>query len=376
MTSLPPHLYREKGRTAGTPDNVIERALRQIARTEAQGAGPILSLKHLAQLTGAPYVYLRHIVQRVIYPYSDVLRSKRSGGWRRISVPEPYLMDVQRVILHRSLRSVGLHPHTFAYREGKSIVDCARLHVGARYLIKFDLHNFFESIPEPRVFQVFSALGYSRLMSLELARICTNAPIRDWQRTPLRERYPTVGSYAVDVLGHLPQGAPTSGAIANVVATPMDIALYDFATSVGLVYTRYSDDLTFSGAGSFERNSVRRVLRAVDEIVRRHGFSLHRKKTRVIPPGARHLVVGLMIDRDSVRLMPEFRRRVEVHIRGVKEFGLAKHTSFRGFRSIFSFIDHVNGCLAFAHHIEPEWAEKRQKDWLKVLEENKFPFTD
>lgn len=373
MADRSPHLYTVAGRAAGVSEAVLARASYRIARTQDSGAEPILSLRHLAHLTGASYSYLRRIVARERDPFVDIRRLKRDGRARPLAAPEPVLMDVQRFILRATLRSLPLHSAAFAYRHGHSIVDCARQHVGARYLVKFDLHDFFSMVSEKRAYRVFFDLGYSELVSFELARLCTRLQGTRWREVREHEQYAAIPQYAVPAMGYLPQGAPTSGAIANSVATPLDRSLNELARSMQLVYTRYSDDLVFSSSHSFTRRDVPSLVARVSTITARHGFPLHRRKTRVVPPGARRIVLGLLVDEDRVRLLPEFRRRVEVHVRGVARFGLAEHAEHRGFNSIFSLVDHVNGLIAFAKDVEPSWAVDTREAWHRSLRDSAFP---
>lgn len=367
MDPSAPHHYLKTGKEAGVPEPVLQASAAQNARTQSRGAGPILSLGHLAHLSGAPYLYLREIVQRRRDPYVDIARPKRTGGTRWLSAPEPVLMDVHRLILRRALRNIPLHPSSYAYQEGRSIQQCAQQHLGARWMLKFDLHDFFGQVDEREVFRVFQERGYSALVSLELARICTRASISTYGSSG--GRYSAIPTYDVNVSGRLPQGAPTSGALANAVATPLDRDLHAFATNAGFVFTRYSDDMVLSTSHDFDRLQAIPMIREVTRLVAAHRFRLHRKKTRVIPPGARHIVLGLLVDGDEVRLTPEFRRRVEVHIRGVRQFGLVHHADHRGFRSLLSFISHVDGCLAFALSVEPDWADSRRTAWRAALRE-------
>lgn len=371
MDRSTPHQYLKAGHAQGVSEDVLRASTAQIARNQASGSGPILSLAHLAHLTGAPYLYLREIVQRRRDPYQDIARPKRTGGTRWISAPEPVLMDVHRFLLQRALRDLPLHPASFAYQHGRGIHQCAQQHLGARWMLKFDLHNFFPHVEERDVYSVFVGRGYSPLVSLELARICTRAPLSSFASTS--GRYGAIPSYNVSVTGRLPQGAPTSGALSNSVATPLDNELHAFATDAGFVYTRYSDDMVMSTIQDFDRKLAISLIRHVSGVVASHRFRLHRKKTRVIPPGARHLVLGLLVDGEEVRLTPEFRRRVEVHVRGVREFGLVHHADHRGFRSLFSFVSHVDGCLAFATSVEPAWAERLRVAWRSTLRSQGFP---
>jgi RNA-directed DNA polymerase len=367
-----PHLYGQQALAQGRDPQTIERAL-QIQRVVSEtGAYPLYTLAHLAQVTGASWTYLRDVGARRRDPYLDIDRPKRDGRTRPISSPEPVLMDVQRWILHSVLPACSVHPASYAYQQQRSIVDCARQHLGARWLIKLDVHDFFETIRESRVYRIFRHLGYTRLLSLELTRLCTRIP-RDAAITRNRYRFHGKAPYAVNVEGRLPQGAPTSGVLANAVAYGLDVKLSRLAQERRLVYTRYSDDIVLSAVDGFSRRDAIDVVRRASAMLTSEGFAIHRAKTRIVPPGARHIVLGLLVDRDSVRLLPEFKRRIEVHIRGVARFGLAEHAEHRDFDSILSMINHVDGCLAFAASVDSVFARGTRDRWEKALQDSAYP---
>ena len=372
MDDLPPHLYRRDALAAGRDPATVRRALRLEAGVRAHGAYPVYTLAHLARLTGASWRYLRDVVARRRDPYVDISRPKRDGSTRPISCPEPILMDVQRWLLHQIVCACEVHSASYAYRRQLSIVDCARLHVGARWLVKLDIHDFFDSVSERRVFRIFEDLGYPPLLSLELARLCTRAPADG----PIARSFTTYrdkAPYAVAIEGSLPQGAPTSGALANAAMLSVDAELAAFAAAAGLVYTRYSDDLTLSAGPDFSRRRAAAVVNQAAAAVGREGFRLHRAKTRIVPPGARHIVLGLLVDDWGVRLLPEYKRRLELHVRGVAKFGLAEHARHRNFNSILSMINHVDGGIAFAASVEPAFAHGLRNTWNDALRDRGYP---
>ncbi len=373
MEDAPPHLYRREALELGHDPLVVERAIAETERLRGLSAPSILTLGHLAHRTGASYGYLREIVERRRDPYTDIAQRKRRGGTRPISSPDPPLMDVQRWLLHSVLDQLPLHESCFAYRGGRSFVDCARRHLGARWLVKLDLHDFFGTISERRVYRVFRSIGYAPLVSFELARLTTRTPwpIRQLHRERGDGR--VISDYCVAIMGRLPQGSPTSGALANAVTTPLDHRLAEIARTNGWTYSRYSDDLTFSTAAESGRDAARGLVRIVCNAVTDERFEVHRSKTRIVPPGSRHVVLGLLVDDDKLRLVPEFKRRVEVHVRGVDRFGLAQHAAHRRFRSILSFVGHVDGCLAYAGCIEPAWTDSMRARWSSALSSAGFP---
>jgi RNA-directed DNA polymerase len=295
---------------------------------------------------------------------------------RAISIPDPILMGVQRWILDRILARLPTHHNSYAYTAGTSIRQCAQKHLGARWLVKLDISDFFQSINEARVYSVFVAAGYQPLISLELARVCTryagHATHIDERRFVAHPHYTTVRAYIRPLLGFLPQGAPTSGALANQVARPLDIELTRLADSHGAVYTRYADDLIFSSMGTFDRGTAQDLIREARKVLQSERFTMHEQKTSVVPPGARRIVLGLLVDGDRVRISRKMRARLTGHIRGVETFGLSGHVTHSKFVSIDGFVRHVSGLLAFAHDIEPRWAAEMQNRWQAALRVNEW----
>jgi RNA-directed DNA polymerase len=295
---------------------------------------------------------------------------------RAISIPDPILMGVQRWILDRILAGLPTHCNSYAYTPGTSIRQCAQKHVGARWLVKLDIRDFFQSITEAQVYSVFNTAGYRPLVSLELARICTryagHAAHIDQKRFVAHPRYTSVPAYSRPLLGFLPQGAPTSGGLANQVARPLDIKLTKLADSYSAVYTRYADDLIFSPMDRFDRSLARDLIRAARGVLQSERFILHEQKTSVVPPGARKIVLGLLVDGDRVRINRRMRSRLTRHVRGVETFGLSSHVAHSKFASIDGFVRHVSGLLAFVYDIEPVWAAEMQKRWQTALRANKW----
>lgn len=373
MVDLPPHLYRQGALAEGRDTEAAERAIEVAGRIRVSGAYPVYTLSHLARLTGASWSFLRDVAARRRDPYLDVVRPKRDRAMRSISSPQPVLMEVQRWLLRHVVSACEVHSSSYAYQEGRSIVTCARRHVGARWLIKLDIHDFFESVGEKRVYRLFQDLGYPRLLSLEMARLCTRVTGTEGRLDRVFYRYPGKAPYAVERRGALPQGAPTSGMLANAVMAGLDRRLDSFARSKALTYTRYSDDLTFSAGPAFDRRDAGAIIQHVGKALAKEGFRLHRRKIRVIPPGARHVVLGLLVDDAGVRLLPEYKRRLEVHVRGVAKFGLAQHAECRRFNSVLSMINHVDGSIAFAESVEPAFAATLRGRWNEALSSHGFP---
>lgn len=364
MISASPHLYRAEGLKLGRPLDTLENALSQARPPEAAGAPAILTLRHLAHRMDVPYKWLRTVIaSRSSEHYRDFTISKRSGGGRRIAVPEPMLMAVQRWISREILRNRPVHAVSHAYASGSSIVRCAGRHAGAGWLLKLDIHDFFESIPERKVYRVFRDIGYQPLLSFELARLCTRPWVNPPDGTEDRRSVRNAGRrgpdlYARDYTGYIPQGAPTSPMLSNLVCRTLDCELAALAARAGLIITRYSDDITLSGAAmGFDRGRAMALVGEARTTLLRHGFRLHERKISVVPPGGRKVVLGLLVDRDRPRLTREFRQRATDHVRGVEKFGIAGHAATRKFDAMTGMVEHIAGLIRFAGHVDPCFAD-------------------
>ena len=366
--------YLLEGLARGRDLDVLYKAAAQARQFKRLHAPlPILlTLGHLACRTRVSFQHLRMIAARDTGqpPYRTFRISKRSGGTRVISVPGPQLKRVQTWLAQHILNEVKPHPASHAFAPGSSISACAQEHAGARWLIKMDIADFFGSITEIQVFRVFNSLGYNKLLSFELARLCTILPVasakhsmKAWQ---VRKSSGGISYYRERLMGRLPQGAPTSPMLANLVMRDIDSELLDLATSARLTYTRYSDDITFSTKGDFTKQHAMDVVRNVSKILKRNGLFPNRSKTAIVHPGARRVVLGLLVDRDQPRLSRIFRDRLRQHLYYLEERGIAAHMEARGFDSAGGLYRHLRGMIDYAKMVDPAYALK-QKERLLAL---------
>lgn len=356
MISASPNLYRKEGAKRSIDPQIVERALQQALPVERKKLPVILTLRHLAHQTGISYAYLREIVERNADPYKPFRIGKRKGGSRLISAPEPLLLALQRWIAHNILNQLKVHDASCAYAPKSSPAKCAERHLGAAWLIKVDIHDFFENISERAAWRVFRSAGYQPLVSLELARLCTRQPhgsqvFNSKWHIENAKRY-AIKPYRTWAMGHLPQGAPTSPMLANLASFQLDSALQTLADRHGLVYTRYSDDIAFSTGGSFDRKRAGQLILEIERLFISFGHALHRNKIMVSPPGARKIVLGLLVHGARLRLTASYRQKVADHVRGVERFGLSAHKAHRHFASLWGMVRHIQGLLSYAEAVE------------------------
>ncbi len=227
---------------------------------------------------------------------------KRAGGSRLIESPKAMLKSVQVKILRDILDRIPVHPAAHGFVAGRSIVSNAHPHVNHRVIVKLDLENFYANVTFSRVVAIFRGMGYCREAAIWLARLTTAG-------VPTNLPFPQGDASAIVpyIRPHLPQGAPTSPALANLSAFSLDVRLSGLAASFGAEYTRYADDLTFSGPRSFLR-SLCVFLPLVQAIVRDERFRTNPHKRRVIRSNRRQTVTGVVVNQKCNVSRKEFDR--------------------------------------------------------------------
>jgi len=229
--------------------------------------------------------------------YHYRILSKRSGGMRLIESPKPWLKQLQRRILSDILDWIPVHPAVHGFVKGRSIATFAAPHTRKRALLRMDLQDFFPAFPAARVQAFFRTLGYPETVADRLGGICTNAVGREVWRNRPQEIGPAEwqDARALYARPHLPQGTPTSPALANLTAYRLDCRLSGLAKSAGAVYTRYADDLAFSGDEEFSRVAGRFSTHAA-AIALEEGFSVNFHKTRILRQGVRQQLAGVVVN--------------------------------------------------------------------------------
>jgi RNA-directed DNA polymerase len=297
---------------------------------------------------------LRHFHYRVL--------EKSARGIRLIEAPKPRLKALQRQILSLILDRIPPHSAVHGFRRGRSIQTFAAPHVGQRVVLRMDLQDFFPSISGARIQTFFRTVGYPESVADLLGGICTNATPRDvWNcaafdvdPAQLRE------ARVLYARPHLPQGAPTSPALANLCAYRADCRLAGLAKSAGAQYTRYADDLAFSGSEDFERRAERFSLHAA-AILHEEGFTVNHRKTRIMRQGVRQHLAGLSVNRRVNVIRDDFDRLKAILTNcvrlGPESQNRDGHPSFRS---------HLDGRVGFVETINPEKAKRLRRLFEKI----------
>lgn len=278
--------------------------------------------------------------------------TKPSGGYRIVEAPKPRLKALQRKVLHNLLDRVPAHEAACAFRRGSSAMGHAERHVGRHVLLRVDLRDFFPSIRARRVRALLRTLGYPDEVARLLTGLTTNqVPPEAWAHAPGVVAFTDVQARSAAQrfyrMPHLPAGAPTSPALANLVAWRLDMRLSAAASASGFTYSRYADDLTFS-ADEPVASAVHPFLALVKTIVDDEGFVVNARKTRIMGRGARQTVAGLVVnDRLNVARGDVDRLRAILHNAARTSLEAQNRSGHPDFRA------HLQGRIAWVESVHP-----------------------
>lgn len=227
--------------------------------------------------------------------YRKVRLPKPNGEVRELCVPDKFLKAIQRRIADVLLVHEEVSPYATAYRYGGSTLKNAAPHVGKPVVLKLDIRHFFDHVIYPLVKEkVFPAERYSDSIRILLTMLCM---YRD----------------------ALPQGAPTSPAVSNIILRDFDNAVGGWCRQHGIAYTRYCDDMTFSG--DFDS---RTVIHTVKTELSKLGLFLNEQKTRIVRSGQKQLVTGLVVNQ-KLNTASDYRRKLRQELYYCRKFGIADH---------------------------------------------------
>ncbi|MFO0619246.1 MAG: reverse transcriptase family protein [Polyangiaceae bacterium] len=338
---------------------------RVIRPTSMTTAAPIPTVGDLARVLGLDvhqldaFTMRRHRESNVrFYHYDYAWQPKRSGGHRLLEAPRPRLKEIQRRALARVLHALRVQDAAHGFVPGRSIVTFAAPHVGRAVVVRVDLADFFGSIGEPAVIRLLLGAGYPDRVARALARLTTSRPPDAVLRTAPR------GTRVNHLrMPHLPQGAPTSPLLSNAIAARLDARVEGLAEAFGARYTRYADDLAFSGDARFE-GGLGAFFTALEHVIRDEGFRVRTDKTRVLRAHARQALAGVVVN-ERVGLARRDLERLEAILFNATKTGLDAQNRERDPR----FLERLRGRVAHAAFVDPEKAKRVLALWAAVERE-------
>jgi RNA-directed DNA polymerase len=294
------------------------------------GLPALQKIDDLASSTRLSLGKIKYLTYQTEFLYKTYEVSKKSGGKRVIAQPNRDLKAVQAWILRNILDKLSTSLHSKGFDRGTSILENALPHQSANYVLTLDLEDFFPSITAKKVYGIFSSVGYSKKISAVLTNLCV-------------------------FKGVLPQGAPTSPKLANLVCANLDARIHGYAGPKGIVYTRYADDITLS------TQSVKKIQKVKDfigTIISDEGFKINRSKTKLCGTKKQKRITGLIVSQNNVGIGREKYRKIRAKI----------HHLFTDKSSDYS---HVNGFLAFTYGVDKKSYNKLYR-FIEVMKK-KYP---
>ncbi len=297
------------------------------------------------------------------YPRYTYHWIKKRSGRRLLEKPIPALKKIQRRLLSDILNRIPPHSAVHSYLRGHSIAGYVRPHSGKRVVIRMDLQDFFPSIRAGRVYALFRSLGYPKEVTRVLTGLCVNAVPAKVFNVPEDYFSPGTISWRQEKQyrnPHLPQGAPTSPMLSNLCIYRLDKRLSSLAHSLDATYTRYADDLAFSGGKKLEQ-SYRRFHVAVCVIVMEEGFEINTRKTRLMRQGVRQRLAGLVVNAHPNIARRDY-DRLKAILHNCARLGPESQTS----EDLETFRASLIGKVQFVSMIQRERGEKLQKLLEKI----------
>ena len=275
------------------------------------GLPALKEIKDFASATRLSYRRITYLAYRAEHLYNTYDVLKKSGKKRTIAQPNRELKAVQAWILRNILDKLSSSPHSKGFDLGTSILENALPHQGANYILTLDLEDFFPSISANKVYQIFNSIGYNKEVSSLLTNLCV-------------------------FKGGLPQGAPTSPKLANLVSIKLDTRIHGYTGPKGMVYTRYADDLTLSSQSVQKLEKTRHFI---GTIITDEDLVINRFKTKLCGTKSQKKITGLILSQNNIGIGREKLREIRAKI----------HHLFTGKSDNYS---HVNGLLAFTYGVD------------------------
>lgn len=282
---------------------------------------------------------------------------KKTGGMRTISAPMPNLKNAQYWIFKNILEKIKIDENAHGFVLGRSIMSNAKPHLNSDIVINMDLKDFFPTINYKRVKGLFKSFGYSESVSTVLALICTE---------PIVEKVEIDGKmvYVAETEKLLPQGAPTSPAITNLICRRMDKRLKNMAIKLNFRYTRYADDTTFSTAD--KNSNIGRLLRQACYIIESENFFINPNKTRIIRKKGRQEVTGIVVN-EKLNIPRKTLKRFRALLFQIEKDG------FKGKRwgSSQNIIASIKGFANYVSMVNPKKGNEYKSKISKILMKHK-----
>ena len=317
--------FAKKASDSGYSEENIQKCLQYAEPLIKANLPVIYNTSHLSSLVGYKKEYIKQAVVYTPYFYRDFSIYKKNGKKREISEPLPSLKDIQIWILQNILINVKISPFAKAYRKKVTLIENVRFLKNQDKILTADLEGFFPSVKIESIETIFKNLGYSKLISNLLSKLCTKDD-------------------------SLPQGAPTSPTLSNIFFKSIDDEIVTYCMENNIRYTRYADDLSFSG--NFDD---KRLLEVVQNSIAKKNLQLNDSKTKIMTPNMQQSVTGIVVN-EKPQVPFKKRNKIRQEIFYIKKFGLSNHKAHLKITQK-NYLPHLLGKINFILQINPKDTE-------------------
>jgi RNA-directed DNA polymerase len=322
----------------------------------------VFSLPHLCLLAGVNIQKIKELCEtNRIDEYKRFKLKKKRGGYRVIQTPTDELKYLQKWILVNILDNVQSHSSCKGFEKNLSIKNNAEVHLNKDSILKIDLLRFFDSINEKRVYGLFKHIGYHPNLAVSLAKICTIVPDSKFLSSFKKKELELKSIIMSKLEGVLPQGAPGSPKLSNLITTSLDNRLSKLAVKNELCYSRYADDITFSGNIA----TLNKIKSTVYRIIKDENLFVNHSKTKILIKGNPFFITGLSVNNEKVTIPKKRKIDIEHHLFHCIKNGVEEHLSKCGITNK-NFKDWLLGNIAFVFSVEKELGEKYFADYNKI----------
>lgn len=325
--------FTNKASLQGYSAENIDKCLRYAEPLLERGLPVIYNSSHFSALVGYNKTFINRATIYTSYFYRRFSIKKRNGGLRDIEEPLPSLKYIQRWILYNILEKVEVSSFAKAYKRKSGLKENVRFHTNQEIVLNIDIKNFFPSIGLKNIENIFKGLGYSELISNLLAKLCTRNTV-------------------------LPQGAPTSPYLSNIFLKEFDNEISKYCIDNKIKYTRYADDLTFSG--DFNEDFL---LNLVTEKITTLRLAINNEKTRISKKNSRQQVTGIIVN-EKAQVPSSIRKKIRQDLYYIINKGIENHMKFKDIKKS-NYISHLLGKVNFVLTFTPN--DKEFIDYKHIL---------
>jgi RNA-directed DNA polymerase len=318
--------FRTKARKAGYSDDQIVSCLDYAKQLFAKNIPVIYNTDHFSVLVGYNKVYIKRAVSYPKAFYRTFYIRKKNGNKRRLSEPLPSLKEIQNWILNSVLYKNKVHSYAKAYVPGFTIKDNIRYHVGKPEVLSLDIENFFDMISDKLVEPIFKDMGYSQLVSSLLTKLVT-------------------------LDGRLAQGSPTSPYLSNLVMRKFDSVFEAYSKKHKIMFTRYADDITFSG----KELNKEKIVSDVSIELRKIGLRLNSEKTKLMNSRNRQVITGVVVN-VKAQMLRKDRKLIRQEVYYIRKYGLVAHMKRKNLIKA-NYLSHLLGKINYSIFLNPKDTE-------------------